>query len=276
VGQQGGCPSGFACDGELEADADSLWRADAGEKVAERYDIVLRIYAGYDETSVWQEFGEMKFQSRDQIPPNGAIPTRASRAGSPRATSLDLMEGGADAVGLSTMRQGENSGTITHEIAHYAFDTGDNNNNPYVTPYRRVGSGPWDVMDRGCFNGPGGPHRRWVVPASAGAAMPAGFMLRSRLRYGFVSPGEVLQLSREALAASGPAVAEVVARAVAPSSGRLAGIVVRLDGAAPRDRTPPCDPAADPLCAGDPVFDFFTVEVVQRIGTDSFTPDSAC
>ena len=274
-GQQGGCPSGYACDGDLEADADALWRADAGEKVADRYDIVLRIYAGYDETSVWQEFGEMKFQSRDQIPPEWGNPDASKpRWVATRYVPWTSWKAGQMQWGLSTMRQGENSGTITHEIAHYAFDTGDNNNNPYVTPYRRVGSGPWDVMDRGCFNGPGGPHRRWVVPAVAGASMPAGFMLRSRLRYGFVSPGEVLQLSREALAASGPAVAEVVARAVAPSSGRLAGIVVRLDGAAPRDRTPPCDPAADPLCAGDPVFDFYTVEVVQRIGTDSFTPDS--
>lgn len=56
--------------------------------------------------------------------------------------------------GLSSIKQGENSGTITHELGHYAFDIGDNNNNPYKEPYRRVGSGPWDMMDRGCFNGP--------------------------------------------------------------------------------------------------------------------------
>ena len=31
---------------------------------------------------------------------------------------------------------------------------------------------------------------------------------------------------------------------------------------------------ADPLCAGDPVWNFYTVEVVQRIGYDSFTPDN--
>ena len=31
---------------------------------------------------------------------------------------------------------------------------------------------------------------------------------------------------------------------------------------------------ADPLCAGQPVFNFYTVEVVQRIGYDSFTPDN--
>ena len=45
-----------------------------------------------------------------------------------------------------------------------------------MKPYRRVGTGPWDMMDRGGFNGPGGPHRRWVVPAAEGAAMPAGLI----------------------------------------------------------------------------------------------------
>ena len=109
-------------------------------------------------------------------------------------------------------------------------------------------------MDRGSFNGPGGPHRRWVVPAAEGAAMPAGFMLRNRLRFGFVSSAEVLQLSREGLACSGPAVAEITARAVAPAPGQLAGITVRLDGASPRTGHRPatrtwirCAPGLRPL-----------------------------
>ena len=37
------------------------------------------------------------------------------------------------------------------------------------------------MMDRGCFNGPGGPHKRWVVPPAQGAFMPAGLMIRNRL-----------------------------------------------------------------------------------------------
>jgi M6 family metalloprotease-like protein len=125
---------------------------------------------------------------------------------------------GAQQWGLSSVRQGESSGTITHEIAHFAFKTGDNNNNPYVQPYRRVGSGPWDIMDRGSFNGPGGPHRRWVVPANEGASMPAGFMLRNRmLRVRAAGAGAAL--SRDGLAKSGLAVARVVARAVDPGDG---------------------------------------------------------
>ena len=273
-GQGGGCPTGFTCDGRVEPDADALWLADAGADVKTKYDIVLRIYAGYDETSVWQEFGEMKFASREDIPAEWGNPdTSKPRWVATRYVPWTSWKAGQMQWGLSSVRQGESSGTITHEIAHFAFRTGDNNNNPYVTPYRRVGSGPWDIMDRGSFNGPGGPHSRWVVPPVQGASMPAGFMLRNRVRYGFVRPEQVLNLNRDALPKSGLAVAKVKARAVDPGPDELAGVTVRLDGDAPQDRTPACDMKADPLCAGDSVFNFYTIEVVQRIGYDSFTPD---
>ena len=39
-----------------------------GANVRQQYDLVLRIYAGYDETTVWQEFGEMKFETKEEIP----------------------------------------------------------------------------------------------------------------------------------------------------------------------------------------------------------------
>ena len=186
-GQAGGCPGGFTCNTRMEPDVDALWLADAGADIKSKYDIVLRIYAGYDETSVWQEFGEMKFASKEDIPAEWGNPdTSMPRWVATRYVPWTTWKAGQMQWGLSSVRQGENSGTITHEIAHFAFRTGDNNNNPYATPYRRVGSGPWDIMDRGSFNGPGGPHRRWVVPATEGAAMPAGFMLRNRMRYEFV------------------------------------------------------------------------------------------
>jgi M6 family metalloprotease-like protein len=273
--QQEGCPGGFKCNGRLEADADALWRADAGAGIKKKYDIVLRIYAGYDETSIWQEFGEMKFQTRDDIAAEWGNPdTSKPRWVATRYVPWTSWKAGQMQWGLSTIRQGENSGTITHEISHYAFKIGDNNNNPYTTPFRRAGSGPWDIMDRGSFNGPGGPHRRWVIPASEGAAMPAGFMLRSRMRFGFIRPETVLKLSRKRLAQTGLVVANITARAIDPGPDSLAGMVINLDGPAPHDRTSPCDPLSDPLCAGAPVFDYYSVEVVQRVGYDSFTPDS--
>ena len=45
-----------------------------------------------------------------------------------------------------------------------------------------------------------------------------------------------------------------------------------FDGAG-RGRTPACDREHVPLCAGTG-FSLYSVEVVQRIGYDSFTPDS--
>jgi M6 family metalloprotease-like protein len=274
-GQQVGCPAGFACDSRMEPDVDALWAAAAGADIRKQYDIVLRIYAGYDETTVWQEFGEMRFATKEDIPAAWGNPDRTKARWVPtRYVPWTSWKAGAQQWGLSSVRQGESSGTITHEIAHFAFRTGDNNNNPYAQPYRRVGSGPWDIMDRGSFNGPGGPHRRWVVPANEGASMPAGFMLRNRIRFEFVPPAQVLKLNRDGLAKSGLAVATIAARAAEPGPGALAGLTVALDGAAPQDRTPPCDMTQDPLCAGDPVWNFYSVEVVQRIGNDSFTPDN--
>ncbi|OFW07082.1 MAG: hypothetical protein A3H96_13765 [Acidobacteria bacterium RIFCSPLOWO2_02_FULL_67_36] len=273
--QQSGCPDGFTCDGRMERDADALWQADAGADVVNSYPIKLRIYAGYDETSVWQEFGEMKFAGREDIPEIWGNPDRTKPRWVPtRYVPWTSWLAGAQQWGLSSVRQGESSGTITHELGHLVFRVGDNNNNPYVTPYRRVGTGPWDMMDRGSFNGPGGPHRRWVVPAAEGASMPAGLMLRNRLAMELLPIDQVVQVNRNALAASGPVVATLAARAVEPGPGAWAGLIVRLDGEAPQDRTPSCDRTADPVCAGDPVFNNYSVEVVQRIGYDSFTPDS--
>ena len=272
--QQVGCPTGYTCTHRMEPDVDELWTKAAGADIKQKYDIVLRIYAGYDETSVWQEFGEMKFKSKEDIPAEWGNPDTTKPRWLPtRYVPWTSWKAGAQQWGLSSVRQGESSGTITHEIAHFAFQTGDNNNNPYATPYRRVGSGPWDIMDRGSFNGPGGPHKRWVVPAAAGASMPAGFMLRNRLRYGWLRPEQVLQLTRSGLAQSGLAVASVTARAVDPRPGEVAGVTVTLDGDVP-DRTPRCDTSLDASCAGDPIFNFYSIEVVQRIGYDSFTPDN--
>ena len=278
-GQNASTPTGERANGAMERDADALWRADQGANIVTNYrrpsGAVLRIYAGYDETGVWQEFGEMKFETRDDIPAAWGNPnTNMPRWVPTRYVPWTSWRAGAQQWGLSTIRQGENSGTITHELGHYAFGIGDNNNNPYIEPYRRVGSGPWDMMDRGSFNGPGGPHSRWVVPAIQGASMPAGLMLRNRIINGFISNDQILRLTRDGLAQSGLAVATVTARALAPNPGELAGLVVLLDGASPHDRTPPDDPATNALSPGRALYNNYTLEVVQRLGYDSYCPDS--
>jgi M6 family metalloprotease-like protein len=267
-------PDGSRARYRMEPDVDSLWRADKGD-IKGDYDAILRIYAGYDETGVWQEFGEMKFNSKDEIPAEWGNPNPDMPRWVPtRYVEWTSWKAGQMQWGLSSIRQGENSGTITHELGHFAFRIGDNNNNPYVQPYRRVGSGTWDMMDRGSFNGPGGPHKRWVVPASQGAAMPAGLMLRNRMVNGFITDDDVITVSRTGLAQTGLVVAGITARAVEPLPGEFAGFIVRLDGAEPHDRTPFVDPATDPLSQGNPTFNFYSMEVVQRIGYDSFCPDN--
>jgi M6 family metalloprotease-like protein len=272
-------PDGKPADSRMGEDCDALWKADKGNDIVNQYrrpnGAVLRIYAGYDETGVWQEFGEMKFKSKDDIPPEWGNPnTNMPRWVPTRYVEWTSWMAGAQQWGESSIRQGENSGTITHELGHYAFSIGDLNNNPYVTPYRRVAAGPWDMMDRGSFNGPGGPHSRWVVPAAQGASMPAPLMLRNRMKNGFVNDNEVLRLNRDGLAKSGLAVVDVTARSVAPLPGSVAGLIVRLDGEPPLDRTPRDDPATNPLSAGTPNYNFYTAEVVQRFGYDSFCPDN--
>ncbi len=285
--QQSACPQGFTCDGNLDRDADRTWQADLAARGIPcpdskcGYDVVLRVYAGYDETSIWQEFGEMKYNTKEDIPdewgprdpmlPNWA-PTRYVEWTSWRAA--------AQQWGLSSIRQAESSGTITHEMGHYFFNIGDNNNNPFSdrqnppTPFHRVGSAPWDMMDRGSFNGPGGHHMRWVVPPNMGGWSPAGLMLRNRIYAGILPADNVLDISREALAGTGVAVDTVTARAVDPGPGGTSGIKVRLDGAGRPDRTPDCDIDTDPFCNGNTGWDQYTLEVVDRMGFDSFTPDS--
>ncbi len=267
-------PDGSIARYRMERDIDSLWRAAEGD-LKKNYDAILRVYAGYDETGVWQEFGEMKFNSRDEIPAEWGNPNPDMPRWVPtRYVEWTSWKAGQMMWGISSIRQGENSGTITHELGHFAFRIGDNNNNPYIQPYRRVGSGTWDMMDRGSFNGPGGPHMRWVVPPVAGASMPAGLMIRNRLVNGFISEDDLVTVSREGLASSGPVVARITARAVEPLPGEYAGMMVRLDGAEPHDRTPVTDPATNPLSPGKPRFNYYSMEVVQRIGYDSFCPDN--
>jgi M6 family metalloprotease-like protein len=268
-------PAGDATPGNLNQDVDALWMADAGKDIRSEFDLVLRLFAGYDESGVWQEFGEMKFQTKEDITPEFGNPDPAKpRWVRTRYVEWTSWNAGSWLWSNSAIITGEASGAIRHEVSHAAFRIGDNYNNPYVTPYRRVGSGPWDVMDRGSFNGPGGPHKRYSVPKTEGDAMSAGVMLRQKINFGFVTPEQVLTINRNGLATSGLVVANVTARAIDPLPGSLAGIVVRLDGDAPTDRTPADDPATNPLSSGTPNFNFYSMEVVQRLGYDSFTPDN--
>ncbi|QKW34200.1 M6 family metalloprotease domain-containing protein [Actinomadura sp. NAK00032] len=272
-----GCPAGDTCNRDLRADARAAWVADVGEETAKKYDFVFFLSAGQDESSTWQEFGEMKFTAKEDVPPEWGpgdpgltnwvktryVPWTSWQAGStlwPNAI-----------FGVSST-QAESSGmsVYAHEFSHI-LGIGDNYNNPYSDPPRRAYSGPWDMLSRGTFNGPGGPHSRWTIPATGGGSMGAQHMLRNKMKLGMVNPDNVLQLSRDALASSGMVVAQVTARSVDPGKSGLAGINVKLGAGG--DKSPGCDTGTDPLC-DDGGYDNYTLEVVDRMGTDSFTPDS--
>jgi M6 family metalloprotease-like protein len=150
-------PPGDNTPGNLSQDVDALWTADAGKDIRSKFDLVLRLFAGYDESGVWQEFGEMKFQTKNDITPafGNPDPTKP-RWVRTRYVEWTSWNAGSWLWSNSAIITGEASGAIRHEVSHAAFSIGDNYNNPYVQPYRRVGSGPWDVMDRGRSTAPAG------------------------------------------------------------------------------------------------------------------------
>jgi hypothetical protein len=66
-------------------------------------------------------------------------------------------------------------------------------------------------------------------------------------------------------------VVKVIPRHVVPGDDKLHGIAIALDGDG--DRTPEDDADTNPLY-GDTGYNYYSVEVVQRMGYDSYSPDS--
>ncbi|MFD0683306.1 M6 family metalloprotease domain-containing protein [Actinomadura fibrosa] len=274
-----GCPAGDTCRRDIRADARAAWIADVGEETAKQFDFVFFLSAGQDESSTWQEFGQMKFTTKEDVPPewgsgDPALPNWVKT----RYVEWTSWQAGStiwpNAVpGSSTQAESSGMAVFAHEFSHI-LGIGDNYNNPYGIPPRRAYTGPWEMLSRGSFNGPGGPHTRWTIPATSGASMGAQHTLRNKLKLGIVDPAKVLQLNRDTLPTDGTVVATVTARSVEPGKHDLAGINLKLGAGG--DKSPACDPSADPLCDGDAAhkYDNYTLEVVDRMGFDSFTPDS--
>ncbi|RJQ87467.1 M6 family metalloprotease domain-containing protein [Amycolatopsis panacis] len=272
--QQQDCPEGANCVRNLRTDAAAAWRADVGNAVADKFDFVFFLSAGQDESSTWQEFGEMKFGSREQVPAEFGPPGGGRNWAHTRyvpwtswASAASLWPNAAN--GSSTQAESSGQAVFAHEFSHI-LGIGDNYNNPFGDPPQRAYTGPWEMLSRGSFNGPGGPHTRWRIPATQGGSMGSHHMLRNKLKLGIVDPHEVLQLDRNQLATTGPVTARVTAREAAPAPGAYRGLTIALTGG---DREPPCDQATDPRCDGGG-YDGYSLEVVDRMGSDSFTPDS--
>lgn len=272
----GACPEGETCDLNIRTDALAAWRAEVGNATADAFELVFILSAGQDESSTWQEFGEMKFNGPEDVPDEFGPPkkTNSSQTNYARTRYVPWTSWAAASTlwpnaGGGSSTQGESSGmaVYAHELSHL-LDIGDNYNNPYGLPLRRAYTGPWSMMSRGSFNGPGGPHTRWQIPALQGASMGSLHTLRDKFQLGLIDKTDILWLSREGLATSGVAVANLVARSVDPGDG-LMGVRIIMDG----DRSPACNITTEVLCDGGS-WDNYDIEVVDRMGSDSFQPDS--
>jgi M6 family metalloprotease-like protein len=282
-GQTGACPKSETCDGNFDTELLQKSTADvaAGQVLGglRDYDFRFLLHAGYDESGVWQEAGEMRFQKKEDVTDDLGNPDPSKPNWAPTRyvpwTSFYAARGiWSHATPGVMATEGENDGAsvYAHEFSHI-LGVLDNYNNSFATPPVRDYAGPWDMMSRGSFNGPGGSHNRWQIPPTLGASMGSHHMLRDKLRMGFLRPDEVLTLDRNALAKTGPVFADVWARAIplGPTAGRsgLHGLQITLtDG----DKTPACTVAQDWRCDGGG-YHTYTLEVVDRMGSDSFTPD---
>jgi len=273
---EGACPEGPPCSVDLRTDALGAWRADVGNETADAYELAFILSAGQDESSTWQEFGEMKFLSKEDVPEEFGPPDNSSL---PNWASTRYVEWSSWAAastiwpnaGGGSSTQGESSGmaTFAHELSHL-LGIGDNYNNPFSDPPRRTYTGPWSMLSRGSFNGPGGPHTRWQIPPVQGASMGSLHTMRDKHQIGLIDTTPILQISRSGLATSGPVIAQITARSVDPVDS-LMGFNISFGAAG--DLAPPCNASLDALCDGRG-YNNYNVEVVQRLGADSFCPDS--
>jgi M6 family metalloprotease-like protein len=268
----GMCPTGETCNRNIRTDGLGLWRAAVGADEAAKYELVFILSAGQDESSTWQEFGEMKF-TKDTVPDSFGPPD-PTMPNSARTRYVDWTSWASAATiwpnaggGSSTQAESSGMGTYAHELSHL-LSIGDNYNNPFSVPARRDYTGPFSMMSRGSFNGPGGPHTRWLIPSVQGGSMGSLHTLRDKIKIGLVDEKNVLRLSREALASSGLVVAKVTTRAV-PAGNGLSGVNIALNA----DREPACDVNADPMCDGGG-YNNYSVEVIDRMGADSYQPDA--
>lgn len=272
-GERPACPKGDSCTRSPEADLQRLWESEQGRNRRPEYDFVFYLTAGEDESSTWQEFGPMRFRDPADITPEFGPPGGGDRSAPTRYVKWTSWAAASNVwpradKGRSLQAESSGLSTYAHEFSHI-LNLGDNYNNPFSVPARRAYAGVWDMMDRGTFNGPGGPHTRFHIPPTQGSAVGVHHQLRNKRKLGIVADSAVLRLSRQALASSGVLVATVTAREVTPEAGSLSGVNVAMDA----DHSPRCDTTRDPRCDGGG-YDNYTVEVVDRIGYDSFTPDS--
>ncbi len=245
--------------------------------------------AGQDESGSWQEFGEMRFTDMNAVTdpfgpkhinplhPRGNWASTRYIPWTSWAAAANVWPGASG--NSSTEAESAGMAVYAHELSHN-LSIPDNYNNPFTAPFQRTASGMWDMMSRGSFNGAGGQHTRFHIPPTLGSSLGAQHNMRNKRFLNFTTDNDLVRLNRNGLAQSGMAVVDVKAREVKPD-GDIAGVRINLDG--PGDLNRVCDTSQagiDLGCEGPwrntqgQVFSFndYTMEVVQQIGSDSFSP----
>ena len=282
------CPAGDACNKDIRDDAEALWKADIGCDTSRcGFDNIFYVTSGHDESSTWQEFGEMLWENAEDVPasfgPPGAengpvlndagfpIPnysdTRYVDWTSWRAASNHWPNAGG---GSSTQAESSGQSVFAHEFSHLR-GLPDNYNNPFADNIRNY-TGYWEMMSRGTFNGPGGTHNRWQIPNAGGSALGPHHTLHFKNQLGVLMEDEQLTLERNTLADQGVAVARVQARESVPDDGELTGLTVNFgDGG---DLAGNCaNQGLEPFyCPPGTNWRHYRLEVVDRVGNDSFAP----
>jgi M6 family metalloprotease-like protein len=189
----------------FRTDARAAWLADVGAAKIAEYDNVFYVSAGEDESSTWQEFGEMKWMTKEDVPdafgPKVKWPldtTQTNWAVSryvPWSSWASASTNWPNASGNTSVEaESSGMGTFAHELSHN-LSIPDNYSNPYAPIQQRGFTGMWDMMSRGSFNGPGGPHTRYIVPPTTGGSLGSQHDIRNKLKLGFVTPDQVLRLT---------------------------------------------------------------------------------
>ena len=129
------------------------------------------------------------------------------------------------------------------------------------------------MMSRGTFNGPGGTHNRWQIPNQGGSALGPHHMLHFKNQLGVLLPEEQVTLERNTLAGPG--------RRGRADQGALVGARRRRPRRRSQSTSAPA--ATRPAPARTRALDSFNcprhratssyrIEVVDRVGNDSFAP----
>ncbi|TDC48245.1 peptidase M6 [Jiangella ureilytica] len=313
TGANSACPAGDRCTGITDPDpnrlgfndrnlrhvGNELWRNDIGcapgtapnqgQMSLCGFDNGFYVTAGHDETSTWQEFGEMMFRTPADVTPEFGPPGATqgpvlNAAGNPIPNWVDTRyvdwtswQAGANhwpnaSGGTST--QAENSGlsVFAHEFSHLR-GLPDNYNNPFDPGTGRAGTAYWEMMSRGSFNGPGGTHNRWQVPNAGGSALGPHHTLYFKTtgngRLGVVKADEFTSVTSAAIAGQGVLTMPIKGREYVPDGDKV-GLNIQL--------SQPFVQGACQARTNDPFFctpvttawNQFNLEVVERVGNDSF------